>query len=298
MHLKQGFADIGLEHASLFDRWILSRLNKTANAVEDALDNYRFNEAAGVLYQFVWHEFCDWHLEAVKPVLYGEKGEEKKNAALSVLWHVVRETLILLHPFIPFVTEEIWDKLPGTQGSIMRAGWLSDREPDHGRKIDEAAESDMALIIEIITGIRNIRGEMNISPSIALNVVIDCREEGAKNLLISQQEALCALARLNSVNIRTSGERLKSAAFSIVSGATIWVLLEGVIDFEKEIERLEKESGKIAKELTQITKKLNNADFLAKAPEDVKEKVKEKEKDFLEKQRKLHANLDKIRALA
>jgi valyl-tRNA synthetase len=298
MHLQQGYDDIELGHASLFDKWILSRLNKTADAVEDALNNYRFNDAAGVLYQFVWHEFCDWHLEAIKPVLYGDKGEEQKNATLSVLWHVLKETLILLHPFIPFVTEEIWNKLPGAEGSVMRAKWLSDREPDPARKIDEAAESDMKLMVEIIAGIRNIRGEMNIPPSTALDVIIDCPEEGVQNLLLAQQENLCSLARLKNTVIRSSGERPKSSAFSIVSGATIWVPLEGVIDFAKEIERLEKESGKIGKDLTQVAKKLNNADFLSKAPSDVKEKVKEKETDLLEKQRKLQANLDKIRALA
>jgi valyl-tRNA synthetase len=298
MHLKKAYGEIDFVNLSLCDRWILSRLNKTAGTVEEALDQYRFNDAAGALYQFVWHEFCDWYLEAIKPVLYGDRGEEQKNATLAVLWHVMKETLILLHPFIPFVTEEIWSKLPGSQGSIMLAHWIRERHPDYTGRFDESAEADMKLLAEIITGIRNIRGEMNIPPSTALDVVIDCPEEYNRGLLKTQQEILSSLARLNRIDIRAGGDRPRASAFSTVSGATIWVPLEGIIDFNKEKDRLEKELAKIVKELTQISKKLNNADFLAKAPADVKEKVKEKESDFLEKQQKFQANLDKIRALA
>jgi len=296
MHLESGYDAINDAAVSLPDRWILSRLNKAADAVSGALDNYLFNEAAGTLYHFVWHEFCDWYLEAVKPALYGKMGEGQKNATLSVLWHVLRETLILLHPFIPFVTEEIWHKLPGTQGSIMNAGFLSDRREDFLRGIDDRAEAQMNAIIEIITGIRNIRGEMNIQPALALDVVIHCPEEEVRRLLAEQQDMILTLARLNAMEVKSEAERPKSAASAIVSNATVFVSMEGIIDFAKEIDRLEKERDGINKELSQIQKKLNNDDFLKKAPADIIAKVKEKHDILVEKQEKLTMNIEKIKS--
>ena len=168
MHLEKGYDAIDEKNISLQDRWILSRLNRVARQTEEALDAYKFNEAAGAVYQFVWHELCDWYLEAIKPTLYDKAGDEEKAATLSVLWHVFKEALILLHPFAPFVTEEIWHSLPGTDGSIMQAIW-----PDHIQPGDDpAAEAQMETVMAVITGIRNVRGEMNISPSTALSVAV------------------------------------------------------------------------------------------------------------------------------
>ncbi len=297
MHIEQGYGDVDYNRLSLPNRWILSRLNQVTDIVSETLDHYRFNDAAGTLYQFVWHEFCDWYLEIIKPALYGKMGEECKGATLSVLWHVLRETLILLHPFIPFVTEEIWHKLPGTNGSIMKATFLLDRQDDKLRAVDKTAESDMKLITEVVTGIRNIRGEMNIPPSLSLDVVIHCQEDRTRKFLTAQQDIIFNLAKLNSMEVHPPGERPKSSASSIVKSATIFVSLEGIIDFEKEIKRLEKEIAKISKELTQMSKKLNNDDFLAKAPPDIVEKVKEKQGTLLEKQKKIESNIEKIRAL-
>ena len=123
MHLDRGYEDLNLQNLSLPDQWILSRLARVTTEVTDALDNYRFNDAAGILYQFVWHEFCDWYLEAIKPALYDKEGPQAKEATRAVLWRVLRDTLVLLHPFIPFVTEEIWHHMPGTDGSIMKAAY-------------------------------------------------------------------------------------------------------------------------------------------------------------------------------
>ncbi len=134
----------------------------------EALDAYRFNEAAGTLYKFVWHEFCDWYLEAVKPTLYGRKGPDRQKAAKRVLGRALRDTLVLLHPFMPFVTEEIWHKLPGTKGSIMETVFPSDNPGAALMVYDEEAESEMNLIISVITGIRKHKREMNIAPSRSL----------------------------------------------------------------------------------------------------------------------------------
>ena len=297
MHIDKAYKKIPDEPLSLVDRWILSRLSRVTVNVSESLDSYRFNDAAGALYMFVWHEFCDWYLEAVKPTLYGKEGESRKEATLSVLWRVLHDTIILLHPFIPFITEEIWHKLPGTQGTIMKAVFPLDADPADGLPRDAEAESKMRLISEIITGIRNIRGEMNISPMLSLDVSVHSQEDSTKETIQQYTDMIINLARLKSLSVENTEQRPKSAATSVVEDATIFVSLEGIIDFKQEIQRLEKEINKLASELTKVSKKLNNEDFLKKAPEHVVEKVKEKHETFIQKQQKLQMNLDKIKAL-
>ena len=296
LHLQQGYEALNARHLSLPDRWILSRLAWTTTEVAKALDGYRFNEAAGVLYNFVWHEFCDWYLEAIKPALYDKQGPAAKEAARSVLWRVLRDTLVLLHPFIPFVTEEIWHHLPGTGGSIMRAGY-----PEFSAENAEAyqyreAESEMGILMNAITGIRNVRGEMNIAPSLSLRVLIVSEDAPTRQVLDSQRDLLINLARLDSLAIQNAGRRPKSSATAVINNASIFVDLEGIIDFGKETQRLAKEINKLETELTAVDKKLANQGFLSKAPADVIDKVKEKQSALLEKQQKLQLNLDRIKA--
>ncbi len=296
IHLDKEYKNIPHDSLSLVDRWILSRRCHVADKVSQALDSYRFNDAAGVLYNFVWHEFCDWYLEAIKPVLYDKEKTKRKEATLSVLWRVLHDTLILLHPFTPFVTEEIWDKLPGTKDSIMNSTFPLDAA-DNGLYRDMEAESTMELISGIISGIRNIRGEMNISPSLSLAVTVHSQEESTRGTIELYKDMIMNLARLKSLSVENTGQRPKSAATSVVDNATIFVNLEGIIDFGQEINRLDKEINKLANELSIVSKKLRNEDFLSKAPKDVVEKVKEKQEALMEKQQKLQVNLDKIREL-
>jgi len=295
MHINKGYENIENEHLSLADRWILSRLNRVTGKVSVALDGYRFNDAAGALYKFVWHEFCDWYLEAIKPTLYGHEEQSRQEATMGVLWRVLRDTLILLHPFTPFVTEEIWHKLPGTQGSIMKTVFPSDVRDDVSRLRDLEAESKMELIIGIITGIRNVRGEMNIAPSLSLAVSVQAQEESTRETIKQYHDMIINLARLKSFSVEKAGKRPKSAATAIVDDATIFVSLEGIIDFTKETKRLEKEINKLTKELTVVAKKLSNEDFVSKAPSQVVGEVKEKHRIFVEKQEKLQSHLDRIR---
>jgi valyl-tRNA synthetase len=296
MHIDKGYKDIPDGSLSLVDRWVLSRLNRVAVSVSESLDGYRFNDAAGVLYNFVWHEFCDWYLEAVKPTLYGRKGINRKTATLSVLWRVLHDTLILLHPFIPFVTEEIWNKLPGTKGSVMKSVFPMDAA-DTGLYQDSEAELTMSLITGIITGIRNIRGEMNISPSLSLTVSVHSQEESIRKTVTQYKDIIINLARLESLSVENTGRRPKSSATYVVEDATIFVHLEGIIDFARESNRLDKEINKLTNELNMVTKKLRNEDFLDKAPKDVVEKVKERYGSIMEKQQNLRKNLAKIREL-
>jgi len=295
MHLDKSHTDMPRQVLSLPDKWILSRLSRVTDAVAEALDQYRFNDAASVVYQFVWHELCDWYLEAIKPTLYGKKGEENKHDTLTVLWRVFHDTLILLHPFMPFVTEEIWHKFPGTDASIMKAVYPSDATGKGALERDTDAENTMTVITDIITAVRNIRGEMNISPSQSLAVVLHSPDEATRTMIKQQQDVILDLAKLKALSTESPGDKPKASATAIVGDATIFVSLEGIIDFEKEELRLEKEIAKLSKELSAVSGKLNNENFLSKAPGEIVDKVREKHDTLQEKKARLRSNLDKIK---
>jgi len=298
MHLTRPVDLPPKDRQSVPDRWILSRLQRLIDETGRALDDYRFNDAAATLYQFVWHEFCDWYLEAIKPALYGNQGEERQQATLGVLYRVLHDTLILLHPIIPFVTEEIWEKLPGTRGDIMQAAFPADAANADDIAEDTAAESAMQLIMDVITGIRNIRGEMNIAPAMKLNVTVQTDEADITRRMQDHQDLIANLARLESLTIAPVGKKPRAAATSVIEGATIFVSLAGIIDFSQEAARLQKEIGKIDAELATLNKKLGNEDFLSKAPEAVVDKVRTQQAAFSEKREALEMHLSRIEALA
>ncbi|MGM0452252.1 MAG: valine--tRNA ligase [Thermodesulfobacteriota bacterium] len=297
MHIDDAYDRFDETALSLPDRWILSRLRETTDGVAEAIDGYHFNEAANTLYQFVWHEFCDWYLEAAKPSLYGKADESARQAALATLWRVLHDTLILLHSFIPFVTEEIWHKLPGTQSSIMTAQFPGPAADAQTIYRDEAAEADMALIIGVITAVRNIRGEMNISPSVSLEVLVQSDEERVRSTISQYKSMIQTLARLESLTVTEAGEKPKATATAIVEDAVVSVYLEGVIDFSKEAARLDKEIAKLEKEIAGFSKKLENPDFTAKAPADVVEKVRAQYTASVEKKEKLQRNRQTIQSI-
>ena len=277
------------------DRWILSRLHQVIRQVEESLETYQFNEAANILYKFVWHEFCDWYLEAIKPILYNDDAKDERDATIATLQRVLTDTLVLLHPFIPFVTEEIWHHMPGTEGSIMKAPYPADSDEAIGLGLDQEAEGEMELVMGTVTAIRNIRGEMNIPPNQALATIVQPADNAAKAILTRETGLISNLARLSSMEI--GGQRPKGAATAVVEGNTVFVLLEGVIDLDKEEARLEKEIAKLTKELVKLDKKLNNEDFLAKAPDNVVEKVRGQQAELTEKRDHLESNLEKVRQI-
>ena len=297
MHIDQPYEKINFKSLSLPDRWILSRLSRATQTVAEALDSYRFNDAASGIYNFVWHEFCDWYLEAIKPALYEKEGPQKKETTLGVLWRVMHDTLILLHPFMPFVTEEIWHKMPGTRGSIMKAAFPVDGKNRPDISTENAAESEMNLLIELIAAVRNIRGEMNISPSVNLAAMVQTRDSNIKTAFEQHRDIITNLAKLNAFSVNESTARPKSSATAVVGGATIFIPLEGIIDFSRETRRLEKEMNKLEKELAAVSKKLENENFLNKAPHDVVEQVQAKHSRLQEKQQKLASHLERIQEL-
>jgi valyl-tRNA synthetase len=297
MHLDRGYEELNLHELSLSDKWIITRLRRVTTQVTDDLDGYRFNEAAGTLYNFVWHEFCDWYLEAIKPALYDNAGMEAKEAARAVLWKVLRDTLILLHPFIPFVTEEIWHHMPGTKGSIMKASYPVESIAAADITRHDETESKMGILMDVITGIRNVRGEMNIAPSLTLQVSVQTEDAKTREIIDAHQDLITNLARLNSLTAYKTGKKPKSSATAVVNNATIFVSLEGIIDFAKETQRLEKEIKKLTAELLTVSKKLENEGFISKAPANVIEKVRQKQDALTEKRNKIQTNLERIQEM-
>ncbi|UCF85445.1 MAG: class I tRNA ligase family protein, partial [Desulfobacteraceae bacterium] len=271
---------------SLPDRWILTRLSQVTEEITQALEAFHFNEAAGLCYHFVWHEFCDWYLEMAKQRLYG-KDRIMKESARGVVQEVLMAVLKLLHPFMPFMTEEIWEKLPRTEGSIMVAQF-----PEASDFIrDENAVKEMNLLMGAITGIRNIRGEMNIPPSMKVNIIIDVAVNDEADLLNNNLSHIKTLAKVEEASIATGAPRPEASATAVFGQNQVYVLLKGILDFEEEIKRLRKQIEKIEKDIEVSNRKLSNHGFLEKAPSEIVNEVREKVETLTLKQEKLNQNL-------
>ncbi len=292
--------DTAFEDASLtlWERWILSRSAATSRAVKEGIENYRFNEAASAIYQFVWHEFCDWFIETEKPALYEKKGGIRRKTARAVLARVLEDILVMLHPFMPFVTEEIYHLLPATKGSVMQAAFPCTTTDTYTRYRNEPVEADMGFVFDLISGIRNIRSEMNVQPSMKIKVLAHTDNEKEKLLIVENKAVISTLATMERLSFCDLENVPKACASSVTGNTTCFVSLEGVIDFEKEILRLEKELEKNTRELVGVQKRLGNESFLEKAPQEVIEKVHTRHADLTEKNEKLTANLQRIQEMA
>ena len=281
-----------LSEYSIPDRWIRGRLNQVIREIQKTLENYKFNEATHTLYQFIWHEFCDWYLELIKPYLYQDEDKSRKTLAQETLLKVLDDTLRLLHPFMPFITEEIWQQLPlkKEDGSIMKASFP---KPDE-RFDDEPIAEEMNLVIEIITAIRNIRGEMNVPPGEQITVLLRTKDLGIEKKLQRNQSFIRNLARVNEIRMGKEIEKAGDNAFAVVRDIEIFVPMERS-RMEEEARRLQKEILKIEKEIAFVSKKLSNEQFLSKAPKDVVNQEKEKALQYQSIQNKLEESLKKIK---
>ncbi|ABQ25989.1 valine--tRNA ligase [Geotalea uraniireducens] len=276
------------------DRWILFRLNETAGEVDEALAAYRFNDAAAALYRFTWSEFCDWYIELVKDDLY--KGDSRRQVtARYVLWLVLEHLLRLLHPFMPFITEEIWQTLAGKKSapSIMLADYPQRKQEWDFRE----GAAEMALVMEVISAIRNIRGEMEVPPSKNIAAILDCKSADSLKLLKKNEVYILSLARLSDLAIGQGVDRPADAALQVAGDVEIVVPLKGLVNVEEEEKRLLKEIGKIDKDIEFLGKKLENPSFVERAPADVVEKEREKLAEFANKKQVLEESLEKIRRL-
>ncbi|MEA2039905.1 MAG: valine--tRNA ligase [Thermodesulfobacteriota bacterium] len=277
---------------SLPDLWILTRIGQVSEDFSRAIDEYRFNDAAGLCYDFVWHEFCDWYLEMAKQGLYGAD-QTLRDSTMATAQEVLTAALKLLHPFMPFVTEEIWQKLPETRGSIMTAKFP---EPADFASDEDSIEK-MGLLMGCITGIRNIRGEMNISPSTRVKVVLDVHQEDEADVLRDNLGHIQALAKAEEITIGFGIPKPEGSASVVFGHNQAHVVLKGLLDFEQERERIRKEIVKIEKDISASNKKLSNKGFLKKAPAEIVAKVREKVETLSIKLTKLNQNLSFFEAI-
>ena len=280
---------------SLPERWLLSRLNKTTDIVRTALESYSFNEAAQALYEFSWHEFCDWGLEVSKiPLRDPDTAVSKRSAA--VLIHTLDSLLRLLHPFIPFITEEISSKLRPNSGPI-----IIDQYPVLDKSlIDEHAEGDMQFLMSIIASIRNLRAEMNVSPGKALPVVLGCSSIEQLDLVRLNLPMLLSLARISELDfyeLTPDSVPPHDSVTAVVNGARVYIPLRGIVDPDVEVARLRKELARITAEYESVEKKLGNEDFLSKAKPEAIKKQRDRKAEMSGKLIGLKEALEKMLAI-
>jgi valyl-tRNA synthetase len=283
---------------SAADRWILSRLQQVAREVAESIEGYRFDHAAQALYEFTWNEYCDWYLELTKPVLNSDDSSaEQKRAARHTLVTVLETLLRLLHPIMPFITEEIWQQVKepaGVEGAtIMLQPWP---EPDDSL-VNKAAEREMRWVMDFILGIRRIKGEMNISPGKPVPVLLANVSPEDEQFLAANRHYLDFLARTESVQILRPGETPPEAATALVGEMEVLIPLAGLIDKEAELKRLEKEIAKLRSEVERAEKKLGNPGFTDKAPPAVVAKERNKLETARTALDKLADQAERIRAL-
>lgn len=266
--------EVAEEDLTLADRWIISRLANTAEDVTRLLEEYDLGEAAKTLYEFIWDEFCDWYIELAKIRLGQSADSHHRLVAQNVLLQVLFDTLRLLHPFMPFITEEIYQNLPGHNDTIMLDAW-----PVKGQVWPEALE-DMQQLMSVIRNLRNIRAEFNVAPGTPINTIILVRDQGKMALFENNQVYMQRLAQVKKIEVVNNLDTKPAQAVSALTAWTeIYVPLEGIIDIEREIVRLEKELKATEADLQRAESKLGNANFLAKAPQEViaKENAKAEE---------------------
>ena len=297
-------ADSGEVTLSLADRWIVSALQRAETEVTEALDQFRFDVASHAAYEFIWNEYCDWYLELSKPVLYGDEySEAEKRGTRRTLVRVLEAILRLAHPFMPFITEDIWQKVAplagktpaaeGADATIMRQPFpVSD-----GARLDPQAESDIEWIKAVITVIRNIRGEMRIPPGKALDVYLHNGKDIDRERLAANHNFMCRLAKLERITWLNAEDSAPASATGLVGDMEILVPMAGLIDKDAEIERLGKEIEKLRKEVARGESKLRNPNFVDKAPDEVVAKEREKLDDHRSQQARLEEQMEKIKYL-
>ncbi|WP_130807448.1 valine--tRNA ligase [Senegalia massiliensis] len=278
MNLGEEFNFTGIDNENLKveDKWIISRLNSAIKEIDDNLNKFELGLAAQRIYDFTWNEYCDWYIEMVKPRLYGED-EADKITVKNVLIHVLRNINKLLHPFMPFVTEEIYSYINENNESIMVSNWP--KNDDKYNFIE--SEKQIDFIMDAIKNIRNIRAEMNVIPSKKAKVIFVTQNDNKRKILENNELFFTTLASASSVEIKENKDGISDDAMSaVVEGAEIFLPLEELVDFDKEIERLEKEKSRLENEIKRVNGKLSNKGFVEKAPESIVNQEREKKQKY------------------
>ena len=276
------------------NKWIYAEANATAAAVTEAIENYRFNDAASEVYRFVWNKFCDWYVEFAKPVFMGSDDGEKAETQAMAAW-VLDEILKLLHPFMPFVTEELWAVLgengPKRESLLCLAEW-----PKADKKVDQKPVAEVNWVIDLISEIRSLRSEMNVPPASLLPLTMTGADEETKARAERYESFIKRMARLS--DIACADTPPQGSAQFVLGQATMALALANVIDLAAERERLSKEIGKLQKEIDKIDERFANEQFMAKAPEEVVEENRERRAEAEAAAKKLKAALERLQAVA
>lgn len=277
---------------SVADKWILTRLNETIETVTRLADKYEFGEVGRILYNFIWDDFCDWYIEMAKLPLYGED-EAAKKTTRSILAYVLDNTMRLLHPFMPFITEEIWQNLPHEGESITVAAW-----PEVDSSLtDDAAAEEMKLLVDIIRAVRNIRAEVNTPMSKQIKLMLKAKDEETLAVLKKNAAYIERFCNPESLELSTDASAPEKAMTAVVTGVELFLPLAGLINIDEEIARLEKELDKWTKEVSRVQGKLSNERFVSKAPQKVVDEEKAKEQDYLEKQATVKARIEELKTV-
>ncbi|MFC0323167.1 valine--tRNA ligase [Gallibacterium melopsittaci] len=281
---------------SLADRWILAEFNLAVKEFRQALDQYRFDIAANTLYEFIWNQFCDWYLELTKPVL-SQGNEAQQRGTRHTLITVLEQVLRLAHPVMPFITEEIWQKVKPLMNIQADSIMLQPFPQFDADLVDQNAINDINWIKELIVNVRNIRAEMNIAPSKPLDLLLRNLTETEQTCLANNRALIQTMAKLNSINLLAVDETAPLAVTKLIGNAELLIPMAGFIDKQAELARLNKEIEKLIGEVKRIEGKLSNENFVAKAPEAVIAKEREKMQDYqqgLEKLRQQYASIEEL----
>ena len=296
MHQKQRESG-PLNSVNLWDRWILSRLSKTVEQATRSLGQYAFHETALLLYDFFWHDYCDWYLEVIKQRLYNEEDVDSGDQARRTALLVLEQTLRLYHPFMPFITEEIWQQLNPFRStgdhestSIVVSPW-PEVEPD---RIQETAERDVLSVQELIGAIRGVRADFRVHPTHEMTVYCQVGDSGLTDVLSHQANTVNSLSRCNLVFVPEEKARPAGCASGVLRGLEFYIPLSGLIDLDIETERLSKERIRVEQELEKVRKRLSNGQFVQKAPVEVVEKEKNKQNNYEDMIGRLNRNLEMI----
>jgi valyl-tRNA synthetase len=289
LKLKNQNAKLSELHLDLADRWILSRLNSTIGDLNDLLTKFEINQATKILYDFIWHDFCDWYVEMIKGRLYGDESQETKEIVLNRSIAIFDRSLKLLHPFMPFVTEELWQYLAirNADESIM----VSDFPVSDIKRIDRLTELEMTFVQNVINSIRNVRGELSVPPSKEIEMIVCFADKSKEEIIGKYRSYFQRLARVTKIGTLGNSSKPKFSASTVVEGGEVFIPLEGLIDIKAERDRIQKEIDHVRSMVDMTEKKLTNEKFRNKAPKEVVDKEIEKLDNFKVTLVKLEINL-------
>jgi valyl-tRNA synthetase len=283
------------ESSSRYDKWILSRLNHACTDINEALDQFRFYDVTQTLYHFFWNDFCDWYIELSKPLVTAKETTPEVIKARQRIMYILEKSLRLLHPVMPYITEELWQKLPHQGDSISLSAFpRSDQDQDQKDQISDQIEEEMRSVINLIGKIRNVRSEMNLPAHEPLTVHLGVKDEALQKVISESEDAIKRLAKVKEIEIRSELGSDERSARAVISGIEISIPLAGLIDLDKEKERLNKELAKLEAEAEKLSNQLANPNFVSKAAPDKVEQVRLRLSDLSSQRETIKANLAKL----